>query len=84
MNSYRRAEASYISGVLRKEIFDVVIENQKGKPPTTVSEDEEYKKVDLNTFKELQTVFRREDGTITAGNSSVLCDGKLKRDLSKD
>ena len=41
----------------------------------TVIEDEEYKKFDLKKFKNLKTVFQKENGTITAGNASKLNDG---------
>ncbi len=48
---------------------------KRGKPPTVVSEDEEYKKVNFEKFTKLATVFQKEGGTITAGNASALSDG---------
>ena len=46
-----------------------------GKPDLVVSEDEEYKRVDPARFPKLPTAFLKENGTLTAGNSSVLSDG---------
>jgi acetyl-CoA C-acetyltransferase len=76
MNSYRRAAAAYKSGDLGPELFSVSVETKRGKPPIIVSEDEDYKKVNFEKFTQLTTVFQREGGTITAGNSSSLSDGK--------
>lgn len=40
-----------------------------------VTEDEEYKRVNPARFATLPTAFQKENGTLTAGNSSVLSDG---------
>lgn len=77
MNSYRRSAAGYKSGDIGPELFSVSVETKKGKPPTIVSEDEEFKKVNFEKFTKLSTVFQKEGGTITAGNSSKLSDGNF-------
>merc|ERR1711890_82177 len=48
---------------------------KRGKPSVMVTEDEEFRKVKLDKFTKLSTVFQKEGGTITAGNASVLSDG---------
>ena len=63
------------SGALAKEIVPVVIPGKRGAPDVTVSEDEEYKKVNFEKFSKLATVFKREGGTVTAANASTLNDG---------
>lgn len=40
-----------------------------------IVEDEEYKKVSFEKIPQLKTVFQKENGTITAANSSKLNDG---------
>ncbi|KAG0606651.1 hypothetical protein M758_9G158300 [Ceratodon purpureus] len=69
--SYERAAAAQALGVTKGEIVPVTIE---GKKPVTVSHDEECLKFDPEKLKKLRPVFK-EDGTITAGNSSTLSDG---------
>ncbi|CAG2165618.1 unnamed protein product [Oppiella nova] len=73
INSYKRSANAANSGLLAKEITPVVITGKKGS--TTVSEDEEYKKVNFDKFSTLATVFQREGGTVTAANASTLNDG---------
>ena len=73
--SYERSAAAVASGALAKEIVPVVIPGKRGAPDVTVSEDEEYKKVNFDKFSKLATVFKREGGTVTAANASTLNDG---------
>ena len=76
LGSYRRAAEAYSGGSIQAEMFDVEVPaKRKGKPPTVVKEDEEYKNVNPEKFKKLATVFQREGGTVTAGNASTLSDG---------
>merc|ERR1712071_367886 len=62
-------------GVIQRELVDVRIPQKKGKPDLVVSEDEEYKRFNPSRFSKLPTAFLKENGTLTAGNSSVLSDG---------
>lgn len=76
MESYRRSAAAYASNSIQPEIFEVSVPQKKGKaPPLVVTEDEEYKKINFDKFSKLPTVFQKEGGTVTAGNSSTLSDG---------
>ena len=75
INSYKRTANAANSGLLAKEITNVVIEGKRGAKETIVSEDEEYKKVNFDKFSKLPTVFQKESGTVTAANASTLNDG---------
>jgi acetyl-CoA C-acetyltransferase len=52
----------------------VTLEGRKGQGPTVVSQDEECYKFDPEKLRKLRPVFK-ENGTITAGNSSSISDG---------
>lgn len=71
IESYKRAAAAWAAGKFADEVVPVTIE---GKVPVTVSEDEEYKKVNFDKIPGLKPVFIK-DGTVTAANASTLNDG---------
>lgn len=73
IESYRRAKAATESGVLQKEICPVTIASKR--KSTTVVDDEEYKKFDLERMRSLAPHFDKEAGTITVANASSLSDG---------
>jgi len=75
LESYRRSARAYEQGNIRDELVTVEVKGKRGKPSTFVTEDEDYKKVNVAKFSNLATVFQREGGTITAGNASTLNDG---------
>jgi len=74
IESYKRSAKAWSDKVFDAEIVPVKIQ-QKRKPEITVSEDEEYKRVNFDKFGKLSTVFQKENGTVTAGNASTLNDG---------
>lgn len=74
VRSYKLSQKSAADGLFKKEIVPVQIPSKKG-DPVTVSEDEEYKRVNFDKFKTLKTVFVKEGGTVTAANASTLNDG---------
>lgn len=69
--SYRRTAAAYEKGFFKDEIVAVEV---PGKQATTVSEDEEYKKVNFDKMATLKPAFQK-DGTVTAANASKINDG---------
>jgi acetyl-CoA C-acetyltransferase len=71
IESYTRAAAAWAAGKFADEVVPVTVE---GKVPVTVSEDEEYKKVNFDKIPGLKPVFIK-DGTVTAANASTLNDG---------
>lgn len=71
IESYQRVARAYEKGYFQKEIVPVSID---GKVPTTVAEDEEYRKVNYEKIPRLKPAFQA-DGTITAANASKINDG---------
>ncbi|KAI0069068.1 thiolase [Artomyces pyxidatus] len=72
IESYRRAERAWKSGVFDAEIAPVTIKGKKG--DVVVREDEEYKKVIYEKIPTLKSAFK-QGGSITAANSSNINDG---------
>lgn len=75
LGSYKRSATAYENKVFEKELIDVKIPQRKGQPDIIFKEDEEYKKINVAKFRQLSTVFQKENGTVTAGNASTLNDG---------
>lgn len=75
IESYRRARVASEAGLLSREIAPVTIAGRRNKPALVVSDDEEFKKLDLEKVRTLNPCFDRESGTITAANASTLSDG---------
>lgn len=71
IESYKRAAAATEKGYYKKEILPVEV---PGKQVLTVTEDEDYKKVNFDKIPTLKPTFQK-DGTITAANASNLNDG---------
>lgn len=69
--SYTRAARAYESGYFNNELAPVTVE---GKTAITISEDEEFKKVNFDKMASLKPAFTKE-GTITAANASKINDG---------
>lgn len=69
--SYKRAAQAWEKGYFKEEVVPVEI---PGRQVTTVSEDEEFKKVNFEKMPTLKPAFQK-DGTITAANASKINDG---------
>lgn len=65
--SYKRSAQAWAEKIYDVEITPVKIPQKKGKPDIVISEDEEYKRVNFDKFGQLNTVFQKENGTVTAG-----------------
>lgn len=72
IESYKRAERAWKTGVFDAEVVPVTVKGKKG--DTVVKEDEEYKRVIFDKVPSLKSAFK-QGGTITAANSSPLSDG---------
>ena len=72
LESYSRSKKAWDNNFFKKEISEVIIKTRKGEE--VISEDEEYKNINLDKFKKLRPVFKK-DGTVTAGNASTINDG---------
>ena len=73
LSSYTRAEEAWKAGAFDDEIAPVTVKGRKG--DTIVKEDEDYKKLLKDKFRGLRGAFKKENGTVTAANSSTLNDG---------
>lgn len=71
INTYKRAQEAYATGMFANEIVPVEV---KGKETIIVSEDEQYKKVKFEKIPTLKPAFAK-DGTVTAANASPISDG---------
>lgn len=74
IQSYKRSAAAWSDGKFAEEVVPVSIPQRKG-DPIIFSEDEEYKSVNFDRLPTLPTVFKKENGTVTAANASTLNDG---------
>jgi acetyl-CoA C-acetyltransferase len=72
IDSVTRARAANDNGAFHTEIAPVVIANRKGE--TTVTEDEEPGRANLERIPTLRPAFTK-DGTVTAANASAIADG---------
>lgn len=75
ISSYKRSAEAYANKVFESELVPVPVPQRKGTPDKVFNEDEEYKRVNLDKFNKIPTVFQKENGTVTAGNASTLNDG---------
>lgn len=74
IESYKRSAKAWSEGKFNEEIVPVSIPQRKGEP-VIFAEDEEYKAVNFDRITTLPTVFKKEEGTVTAANASTLNDG---------
>ncbi|OWV70392.1 beta-ketoadipyl CoA thiolase [Rhizobium sp. R634] len=74
VRSQAKAAASQASGRLAKEITAVTIPQRKG-DPVIVEKDEHPRATTVETLAKLGTPFKKEGGTVTAGNASGVNDG---------
>jgi len=74
IESYKRAAKAWSEGKFNDEVVPVEIPQRKGEP-VIFAEDEEYKAVNFDRITTLPTVFKKENGTVTAANASTLNDG---------
>ncbi|CAA7386885.1 acetyl-CoA C-acyltransferase [Chryseobacterium fistulae] len=74
IESYKRSANAWKEGKFNDEVVPVEIPQRKG-DPIIFAEDEEYKAVNFDRIGSLPTVFKKEQGTVTAANASTLNDG---------
>lgn len=75
IESYQKAQQSTIEGKFKSEIIPVTIKGQRGKKDIIVDQDEEPSRLNIEKLKSARTVFQRDNGTLTAANSSPINDG---------
>lgn len=74
LRSQAKAAAAQDNGRLAREITEVVIPQRKG-DPTVVGKDEHPRATTIEALAKLGTPFKKEGGTVTAGNASGVNDG---------
>ena len=73
IESYKKSEIAWDNGKFSNEIVPVEIQNRK-KEIQNITEDEEYKNINIEKVPQLRPVFDKQ-GTVTAANASTLNDG---------
>ncbi|NTJ68262.1 3-oxoadipyl-CoA thiolase [Agrobacterium rhizogenes] len=74
VRSQAKAAAAQENGRLAKEITSVTIPQRKGEP-VIVGKDEHPRATSMEALAKLGTPFKKEGGTVTAGNASGVNDG---------
>ncbi len=73
IQSYRRSQAAWKEGKFDDEIAPVTVKGKKG--DTVISRDEGYDKLNEEKLPTLKPAFKKDGGTVTAGNASSINDG---------
>jgi acetyl-CoA acyltransferase len=73
--SQQRAKAAQESGRFEEEIVPVEIKRRKGEPIVFAKDEHPRSETTLEALAKLGTPFRKEGGTVTAGNASGVNDG---------
>jgi acetyl-CoA acetyltransferase family protein len=75
VRSHQRAIAAIDSGKFAEEILPVIIPQRKGDPKVLDTDERPRRDTSMESLGKLKPAFRKEGGTVTAGNSSGLNDG---------
>lgn len=73
--SHQRAVAAIDSGRFAEEILPVPVPQKKGDPVLAATDERPRRDTTLESLAKLKPAFKKEGGTVTAGNSSGLNDG---------
>ena len=73
--SHQRAVAAIDSGRFAEEIVAVPVPQKKGEPVKAATDERPRRDTTMESLAKLKPAFRKEGGTVTAGNSSGLNDG---------
>lgn len=75
LRSYQRAVAAIDSGKFTGEILPIPVPQKKGDPLMVATDERPRRDTTMESLGRLKPAFRKEGGTVTAGNSSGLNDG---------
>lgn len=75
LRSHQRAVAAIDSGRFKQEIVPVPVSQKKGDPKWIDTDERPRRDTTMESLGKLKPAFRKEGGTVTAGNSSGLNDG---------
>jgi acetyl-CoA C-acetyltransferase len=73
--SQQKAEQAIADGIFKEEIVPVEVPQKKGGPRLVDSDEHPRAGTTAATLAKLRTAFRKEGGTVTAGNASGVNDG---------
>jgi 3-oxoadipyl-CoA thiolase len=75
LRSHQRAIAAIDSGRMAEEILPVPVPQRKGDPVLVATDERPRRDTTMESLAKLKPAFKKEGGTVTAGNSSGLNDG---------
>jgi len=75
VRSHQRAIAAIDSGKFTEEIIPVPVPQKKGDPLMVATDERPRRDTTMESLARLKPAFKKEGGTVTAGNSSGLNDG---------
>jgi len=75
LRSHQRALAAIDSGKFAEEILPVPVPQKRGEPVVVDIDERPRRDTSMESLAKLRPAFRKEGGTVTAGNSSGLNDG---------
>lgn len=75
VRSHQKAIAAIDNGVFAQEILPVIIPQRKGEALVVDTDERPRRDTSMETLAKLRPAFRKEGGSVTAGNSSGLNDG---------
>ena len=75
VRSHQRAIAAINSGKFAEEIIPVPVPQKKGDPVMVTTDERPRRDTTMESLAKLKPAFKKEGGTVTAGNSSGLNDG---------
>jgi acetyl-CoA acetyltransferase family protein len=75
VRSHQRAIAAIDNGKFAEEIIPVPVPQKRGEPLMVTTDERPRRDTSMETLARLKPAFRKEGGTVTAGNSSGLNDG---------
>jgi 3-oxoadipyl-CoA thiolase len=75
VRSHQRAIAAIDSGRFKQEIIPIPVPQKKGDPKLVDTDERPRRDTTLESLSKLKPAFRKDGGTVTAGNSSGLNDG---------
>ena len=75
LRSHQRAIAAIDAGKFAEEIVPVILPQRKGDPKVIDTDERPRRDTSMESLSKLKPAFRKEGGTVTAGNSSGLNDG---------
>jgi 3-oxoadipyl-CoA thiolase len=84
VRSHQRAIAAIDSGKFAEEILPVIIPQRKGDPKAVDTDERPRRDTTMESLSRLNPAFRKDGGTVTAGNSSGLNDGAAALLLMSD